>query len=157
MLLGGLWHGASWKFVAWGGFHGLMLAMERASAPLRAPFFKHIWFRMVGGILTFNLVAFCWIFFRAGSFDAAAKVISSISMGLDISMFYKIFSAYPQVFLLMLLGYVLHFLPSAADRFAESFFIRSPIFLQAILLVLMCYWVYQTKSASVQPFIYFQF
>ena len=157
MLLGGLWHGASWKFVAWGGFHGLMLAMERASAPLRAPFLKQIWFRVAAGVLTFHLVAFCWIFFRAGSFDVAAKVISSISQGLDVTMFYKVFSAYPQVFLLMLLGYFLHFLPSAADRFAESFFIRSPIFLQAILLAFMCYCVYQTKSASVQPFIYFQF
>jgi len=157
MLLGGLWHGASWKFVAWGGFHGGMLAIERATSKWRVPLFNYLWFRISGGVLTFHLIAFCWIFFRAADFETASKVISSISQGLNLAMLMKILSAYPQVFLLMLLGYILHFLPSSADRFTERLIVRSPLFLQAFLLLLICYWVYQTKSANVQPFIYFLF
>lgn len=157
MLLGGLWHGASWKFVAWGGFHGAILALERASSGWRGAFFKFPWFRVIGGIFTFHLVAFCWIFFRAASFEKAGMVITSIASGPELSMLMKVTTAYPQVFLLMLLGYILHFLPSQTDRFFESLIIRSPWLVQALLLSLMCYWVYQTKSAVVQPFIYFQF
>jgi D-alanyl-lipoteichoic acid acyltransferase DltB (MBOAT superfamily) len=157
MLLGGLWHGASWKFVVWGGLHGALLAMERATAGLRAPFFRQRWFRYAGALITFHLVAFCWIFFRAGDFETASKVISSVVTGPDGTMLIKVVSAYPQVFMLMLLGFVLHFIPLAADRFTERLLVRSPLIIQAVLLALMCFWVYQTKSANVQPFIYFQF
>ena len=77
MLIGGLWHGASWKFVIWGGLHGTMLAIER--------FFKQFikipdngFTRIICILLTFHFVAFCWIFFRAGSFELAGSVISNI-------------------------------------------------------------------------------
>src|SRR3954447_13738832 len=74
MLLGGLWHGAAWTFVAWGGIHGGWLALERAlgwapSSPAAR------WF---GRILTFHVVCFAWIFFRADSFARAGQVIARL-------------------------------------------------------------------------------
>src|SRR5262249_11122692 len=73
MLLGGLWHGAAWTFVVWGGYHGLLLGMQRAiSWPT--------WMR--GGVLrparwtlTFRLVCVGWVFFRAGSLAVAGTVL----------------------------------------------------------------------------------
>jgi alginate O-acetyltransferase complex protein AlgI len=71
MLLGGLWHGASWTFVFWGGYHGALLCLYRLfSAP---------WDRLpaaVQRILTFLLVTIGWVFFRAESLSAAAIVLS---------------------------------------------------------------------------------
>lgn len=82
MLLGGLWHGAGWTFVFWGGIHGFYLCIN------------HLWRRITGGqsetarprvfahgasvVLTFLAVVFAWVFFRAGSFDAAWRIIGSM-------------------------------------------------------------------------------
>jgi alginate O-acetyltransferase complex protein AlgI len=73
MLIGGLWHGASWTFVAWGGLHGAYLVGERACkrAGLAAP-------PVVGALLTFALVCLAWVFFRATSFGQAFAVIEAM-------------------------------------------------------------------------------
>jgi alginate O-acetyltransferase complex protein AlgI len=68
MLLGGLWHGAAWKFMVWGGAHGACLAGERflrdRVALVLRPFF---WGRMVRIIMIFHLVSFLWLLFQLGS------------------------------------------------------------------------------------------
>jgi alginate O-acetyltransferase complex protein AlgI len=80
MLLGGLWHGANWTFVAWGGLHGLYLAVERwlrertgvAGDPLNA------WSRFTFALLTYLLVNITWVFFRADDFGGAARVLAGM-------------------------------------------------------------------------------
>jgi len=68
MLLGGLWHGASWNFVIWGGLHGSMLVFERLFG--KRPFYQRLprFFRMT---FTFLIVCFAWVFFRAADLPAA--------------------------------------------------------------------------------------
>ncbi len=70
MLLGGLWHGAAWTFVLWGGFHGLWLALERfAHERRRAPRLPDSRFAVLGKrVLTFHLVCVGWVIFRADTF-----------------------------------------------------------------------------------------
>ena len=72
MLLGGLWHGANWTFVVWGGIHGVGLAIERLFTRKReiadSPSFLGRWARR---IFIFNLVCLAWIFFRIPSFSGA--------------------------------------------------------------------------------------
>ena len=75
MLLGGLWHGASWTFVAWGGLHGLYLAVERV---LRARFAGYVPgpLALFGlGLLTYALINITWVFFRAEGFGQAWGVL----------------------------------------------------------------------------------
>lgn len=84
MLLGGLWHGASWTFVAWGGLHGSYLiinhAWRRFSVSKRwEPNF--VW-RVMSRLLTFSAVCFAWVFFRSTSFLDAQEIISSM-LGLN--------------------------------------------------------------------------
>jgi alginate O-acetyltransferase complex protein AlgI len=74
MLLGGLWHGASWTFVAWGLFHGSLLALHRAifgqnQAPRSFPY------RCVSVVATFLCVCVGWVFFRAASFGDACTIL----------------------------------------------------------------------------------
>ena len=82
MLLGGLWHGASWLFVIWGGLHGLLLVLERLAHKMfgGVTFFKTGFARVLLGLLTFALVCLTWVFFRAESMDAATGLIGAMLM-----------------------------------------------------------------------------
>ena len=83
MLLGGLWHGAAWTFVVWGGIHGVGLACERfvrdrrvaRGLPEPPDTARRRW---VGRIFTSHVVCFAWIFFRASSFERAGEVITQL-------------------------------------------------------------------------------
>ena len=75
MLLGGLWHGASWNFVIWGGIHGGMLAFERSQG--RHGMFNRLP-RLAQIILTFLIVVFAWVFFRARDLPSALAYCQSM-------------------------------------------------------------------------------
>jgi alginate O-acetyltransferase complex protein AlgI len=75
MLLGGLWHGASWNFVVWGGIHGTMLMVERF--PGKRPY--HAWLPAFAKVaITFVIVCFAWVFFRAADLSAAVRYCQSM-------------------------------------------------------------------------------
>jgi alginate O-acetyltransferase complex protein AlgI len=65
MLIGGLWHGASWNFVIWGGYHGTILAVERALGVKKEEAARPFYFGWLRTLLTFGLVCVGWVFFRA--------------------------------------------------------------------------------------------
>jgi len=161
MLLGGLWHGASFKFIVWGGMHGVALAFDKAKLALFKKFKmkmpNHVLYKFGGWIFTFNLVAFCWIFFRASSFGSALSILQQILSNFKGELFLELISGYQGVFLLMALGYAIHFIPVKIENLIKKGITISPGFVQAALLAIMIYLVYQTRSAEVQPFIYFQF
>ena len=81
MLLGGLWHGAAWTFVIWGGLHGLYLAVHRAFGGYvpRGYQGRFVVRRdLIPAVFTFHLVTFAWIFFRAGSLTGAASYVQNL-------------------------------------------------------------------------------
>lgn len=161
MLLGGLWHGASFKFIVWGGMHGFALALDKlkmeALKKYQIQIHQKFWYKIGGWIITFNLVAFCWIFFRASSFESAIAMIQQITTNFKSELFLPLINGYQAVFLLMALGFAIHFIPSHSESKIKKAISVSPAFIQAALLAIMIYLVYQTRSAEVQPFIYFQF
>jgi alginate O-acetyltransferase complex protein AlgI len=85
MLLGGLWHGASWTFVFWGALHGSYLVIERVLSEWggKAAAFKAALTRRTPKVLliiiVFHLTCFAWVFFRAHSFSNAWEVLSGIA------------------------------------------------------------------------------
>lgn len=81
MLLSGLWHGAGWTFVIWGGLHGLYLVVAhqwQRFTRWRAWKLDSWWYRFPSIALTFMAVLVAWVFFRAPTLDAAMRVISSM-------------------------------------------------------------------------------
>jgi len=156
MLLGGLWHGAATRFIIWGGLHGLMLGIERG--------FKQIWphapgpFRKaLGAILTFHIVCFCWIFFRAADLDTVYAMLSQIWYNFEPQIFMEFLDGYSAIIFWMALGYILHLLPRAVESGAQAFVTRMPLPVKALLIVMIAALVMQVKSADLHPFIYFQF
>ena len=80
MLLGGLWHGASTTFLAWGGLHGLMLALERwrGKMPLYGPLP-----RPLRTALTFGVLLVTWVFFRSDNFETATRYLGAMFLNAD--------------------------------------------------------------------------
>ena len=157
MLLGGLWHGASWKFVIWGSLHGTLLVVERFFTDyIKLPKNRLTW--LFSLLLTFHFVAFCWIFFRARDFETAFEVIHNISLlQFNFNQWQTIMLGYQNVFIVMLIGYLWHFMPEKLSDFLRSTFGKLPIVLKALVLALTFWVVYATSTSGPQPFIYFQF
>ncbi|GAB6041592.1 MBOAT family O-acyltransferase [Endothiovibrio diazotrophicus] len=93
MLLGGLWHGAAWTFVAWGALHGLLLGLNqlwrRGCALSGIDFSDAAWWRWGARLLTFATVTVAWVVFRADSFAGAERYLWAMfggnGAGLDFS------------------------------------------------------------------------
>ena len=160
MLLGGLWHGASWNLIVWGGLHGVALAVHKYVRSLlgRAKNYRSTgWKRFFAVVLTFHFVCFCWIFFRNTTFEGSATMIRQIFTAFHPELAGQLFTGYWKVFLLMGVGYLLHACPDRWQEACSRGMIRLPLVGQALVLILLVYLVMQVKSSDIQPFIYFQF
>ena len=81
MLIGGLWHGASWTFVFWGGLHGIYLIINHIWQHVFGDYTPGFVAKWSGRIITFFAVAVAWVFFRAESFDAARLMVEGMAGG----------------------------------------------------------------------------
>ena len=85
MLLGGLWHGAGWTFIVWGGLHGLYLVINHAWRVLRSRVLGHDlsrstgWGRLAARTITLLAVVVGWVFFRAQDFPTAVSLLKGMS------------------------------------------------------------------------------
>lgn len=160
MLLGGLWHGASWNFVVWGGLHGVALAVHKF---IRSILGREKNYQSSGikkffaVIITFHFVCFCWIFFRNTTFDGSVTMIKQIFSSFHPELFGQLVSGYWKVFLLMALGFALHWCPDRWQNACSNTVTRMPLIMQALLIIIVIFIVIQIKSSDIQPFIYFQF
>lgn len=156
MLIGGLWHGAAWQFILWGALHGAALGVDKAiHSVITIP--KNTLMRVLGIILTFNFVCFCWIYFRAPSIAIAHQVMGRIVYNFHPEILGSFIMGYKNVFVLMVIGYLMHFTPQRAKNFVLESITKTPLLGKAALILVVAYIVIQVKSAEIQPFIYFQF
>ena len=161
MLLGGLWHGASFNFVVWGGMHGIALAIDKLRLSLLTRFnnqrFNSKFWKVLGVIITFHFVCFCWIFFKASTFHDAGVIISQILFNFDIAAFTPMLSAYGTVFTIMLLGYIIHFIPKSYQFFTEKFLAKTSLLSRVAILLVFLWVIIQVKQADQVMPIYLQF
>ncbi len=162
MLLGGLWHGASWNFVLWGAIHGVALCVHKATMSL-FPSFKATgeqmkpWRRVVGVVITFNLVSLSWIFFRAESFGAALDILSQIFTDFKGSILFDFLWGYRSSIALIVAGYAMHSVGGELYKKIVAGFARLPLLAYPIIITAIIWVIIQLRSGAPQPFIYFQF
>jgi alginate O-acetyltransferase complex protein AlgI len=154
MLLGGLWHGASWTFVAWGALHGIGLCISRfrrdRGLANETPSGLALWRKR---ILVFLFVCLGWIFFRADSFGTAWELIT------------RLFTAWGQPSPLVTTGVVLaiiagiagQYLPARVPQAIMARYSLLPIAGQVVALAVALMITHAMGPQGVAPFIYFQF
>lgn len=157
MLLGGLWHGAAWNFVIWGGLHGFYLAIERWFNFRQQIEKGNQIIKLLGGLLTFHLVCLSWVFFRAETFDQAMSILGRIcTMEYFWNLQIKdtnVFGSIVITISLLLLFDIFLFRKLNLSNLSEPKNQMGLISLNAILLVLIM--VFGISEGS--QFIYFQF
>jgi D-alanyl-lipoteichoic acid acyltransferase DltB (MBOAT superfamily) len=156
MLLGGLWHGASWNFVIWGAIHGMALALTRLYQTWREEHYPDDEPGTVREVLsivgTFHFVCFAWIFFRAQDFGTAMTVLEQLS---KLTAYHP--NLTPLVAFIIIYALTLHFLPQEIEETIAEEFVEMPAAAQAAVLFGVALLLQRVKSAEVVPFIYFQF
>ena len=162
MLLGGLWHGAAIRFVLWGAIHGVALALHKLYMQLFGYLGlrksePYCWQRFLGQVITFHLVCFAWIFFRADSMETALAVITQIKEHFTPEVFLQFVVGYKNVLTLLLVGYLLHFTSRKQELSFRSWVTNLPFLAQVFLFIGVIFLLIQIRSADAQPFIYFNF
>lgn len=107
--------------------------------------------------MTFHIFMFSLLFFRAQSHEMSIDMINQILYYFQGEVFTQFVVAYPVVFGLIILGYILHFMPMKVEVKTQEFITALPLPAKAALLTLLVWLVAQFKSADIKPFIYFQF
>jgi D-alanyl-lipoteichoic acid acyltransferase DltB (MBOAT superfamily) len=157
MLIGGLWHGASWKFVVWGGLHGIGLIVHKLYLKLKLPFADAKWAKILGILITFHFVAILWVFFRADSYGSAIDSLKQIFFNMDLA-YVAPFAKVRGLFLVILaIGIITHFIPMKFKEIALEKFTNLHFVFKFIIILVVIQMVLQLQNENVTPFIYFQF
>ena len=154
MAIGGLWHGASWTFLAWGLWHGTGLAAQRwwqvqrgNPKPSSNPAV-----RLLKGLITFHFVLFGWIFFRSSSLATARDIFAQITSG-TISFA----NVAPGFLLVAAIAACAHYLPKAWYDHSLKLYSDSPFYAQAAAMALLVVAIQYVGATGAVPFIYNRF
>jgi D-alanyl-lipoteichoic acid acyltransferase DltB (MBOAT superfamily) len=162
MVLGGLWHGASWNFVVWGTLHGGALAVTRMWQRWRgarggrgeraALDTGGVAGRVVATVLTFHFVCLAWVFFRAPTFEHATLALHQVASGA-----WSLAHVTPKVLPVIAVAMALHFAPRDWEARLRETFVRTPALVQGLLLAAVALALHVAATAKPEPFVYGQF
>jgi D-alanyl-lipoteichoic acid acyltransferase DltB (MBOAT superfamily) len=153
MLIGGVWHGATWNFVIWGALHGVGLSVCRAWQAWRG---ANKWdtplSRGLAAFWTFQFVCLGWVFFRAPDLATATLILQQIAT-------FTLSAGNLSNVLLLIFAFAAlgHYWPQKSYSQAQEWFGRAPIPAQALLLALLAYGIAYVASTGSAPFVYSQF
>ena len=171
MLICGFWHGANWTFLIWGGLHGLYLALSAFTQRMRRKFYEVIGLERVPRLhrylkvaVTFSLISFAWIFFRANNVTDAFYVVSHLPIGWKsvlhiqglketpfLALKFELIIAMFSMALLILVHWMERRGPIVENLSRRPVWLRWSVYYSIVLSILLF------GNIGVKQFIYFQF
>jgi D-alanyl-lipoteichoic acid acyltransferase DltB (MBOAT superfamily) len=152
MVIGGLWHGASWNFVLWGAIHGAGLAVVRLWQVWKGTAKATGFWRYFNIVVTFHFVAFAWVFFRAPDFQTASAIIGRIGSGTA-----SLANVSAGLWMLLAIGFLFHYVPKKWYDFSLNLYVRAPFYAQAAALLALVIGIQYVGQTGAAPFIYTRF
>ena len=162
-LVCGIWHGAGWNFILWGALHGFMISFALLVQKPKTKFYKLLkinntkFLKFIQVVITFHLIAFSFIIFRAPDLQVVQDMFSQIGSFFHGEVFMQFVEKLPIIFGLIVIGYILHFMPVKFETKLKTMIADLPLVGKAVLLIIVIWFAVQFKSADITPFIYFQF
>lgn len=164
MLIGGLWHGASWMYLIWGGLQGIFLSGHKllTGDKSRAQDEAEIrqtpkWRVALNVFISFNLLAISFMFFRADSMSKVSDMTTQILTNFNIGVAPQFIEGYMMIVLVMIGALLMHFAPKSWTTKLQGTYSHMPLIIQAIVLALVIFIVIQARQSDIMPFIYFQY
>lgn len=178
MVIGGLWHGASWMYVIWGAAHGALLVLHKTLRSLltpqavvaggesggevslftrREPTQSPVWLRAINMVVTFVLVSAAFMIFRAPSMENVSMMWHQVVNDFHLSVAPQFVSGYLTIVIAMAVGYLVHVTPTRVTAPVRRAVTEAPVLLQAILLAIALLIAIQVRSSDIVPFIYLQY
>jgi D-alanyl-lipoteichoic acid acyltransferase DltB (MBOAT superfamily) len=152
MMLGGLWHGASWNFVIWGALHGAALAATRIRQRARGEQPSSRLMTAMKTLATFHFVCLAWIFFRAPTLAHATLTLHQLARG-----GWTVGHIAPRVVTVLAAAAVLHTVPREWETRSRELFVRTPALVQGLVLAAAAMAMHMAATAKAEPFVYGQF
>jgi alginate O-acetyltransferase complex protein AlgI len=158
MLLGGLWHGSSWLFLIWGGLNGLGLIVHKFWQKI-SPFkdATNIPIKILLMLVTLTFISFTRIYFRSPNMETVNEIYDRIGNHFSLYLLWDVMVGYKSVLAVVLLGYLIHWIPESIKEKYRSDFADLPVPAMVAACSLIIFFLYQIMSSEMQPFIYFQF
>jgi alginate O-acetyltransferase complex protein AlgI len=155
-LVGGLWHGAAWTFVFWGGLHGVGLSLNHWWAARRRSSkgerrISSWWSRTIGVAVTFHFVCLTWVVFRAESLTSAWQVLKRLG-----ALQFSRGNLSTSILLVLSLAYLSHWTPRIITEPVDKTWAWLPAPVQAALILCLAMGLYYVAGAEAQ-FIYGNF
>lgn len=168
MLLGGLWHGASIRFIIWGGLHGAGLVLHKVYMKFfpKLSSNKHFLWRKFSWFLTFQFVAFTWVFFRATNMGSYYEMMGQVknvffdwSTGewISIKHYLEVIVSIKEVLIITAVGFFFHWIPNGWEKQIQNAMQKLPVVFYPALVVITALIIFQFSKVELNPFIYFQF
>ena len=160
MTLGGLWHGASWMYIIWGAWNGLLLVAHKIWCQIlnipkndKPGIIRHI----VNVFFTFTFMTFGFIFFRSESMENVGAMLSQIFTAFHPEVASQLLSGYTSIMIIMAVALVLHFTPQRISNAIIYRYAGLSTFSKAVILSIIIFIVIQVSSSDIVPFIYLQY
>jgi D-alanyl-lipoteichoic acid acyltransferase DltB (MBOAT superfamily) len=160
MVIGGLWHGASWMYVIWGAYHGLLLVFHKMFTRLIHLPSKLKGLSIIKGfniLITFFLVVIGMMCFRSTSLENLNQMLIQVIYHFNINVAEQFLNGYVTIVAVMVIGYALHFMPNKWTRGVLKGYTASPFIVQSIILAIVIFAVIQTRQSDLVPFIYLKY
>ena len=164
MLIGGLWHGASWMYLLWGGYNGALLVGHKAlkrvwhvPAKLKENIVSGSIIRATNILITFILITIGFAFFRAESVGHIGDMATAIFTNFHAEIAPQFVAGYALIVVAIAVGFLLHFAPHSWQLGLQRAYGWLPLAVQALILAAVLFLVIQTRQSSLVPFIYLQY
>ena len=108
-------------------------------------------------LITLTFISFTRIFFRSSNMQTVDVLFERMNAHLGLNLFWNVLQGYHKVFLLIVLGYLIHWIPESLKTRYRTWFANGSLVAMGVIAILLVFIVYQLMSGEMQPFIYFQF